>query len=182
MQWEISDDVKIGSSVMPFQSAGKSPAIDKTASDFSNANLKVKKIRRLIEWGYLQCGHCIPGTLDLVFQGMIEKIMTIKQPVNTTYSNKEILGFELILDNNYYTNLNSLHLCFPIRFRKLSNAAHNLDADIYPVNNFFAHWIREIDITKYGTNKSLIPTTTPREYIDILIPCLNICQKRSKID
>ena len=51
MQWEISGDVKIGSSVMPFQSAGKSPAIDKTASDFNNANLKVKKIRRLTEWG-----------------------------------------------------------------------------------------------------------------------------------
>ena len=30
---------------MPFQSVGKSPAIDKTASDFYNANLKVKKIR-----------------------------------------------------------------------------------------------------------------------------------------
>ena len=40
---------------------------------------------------------------------------------------------------------------------------HNLDADIYPVNNFFAHWIREIDITKYGTNKSLIPMITPKE-------------------
>ena len=28
---------------------------------------------------------------------------------------------------------------------------------------FFAHWIKEIDVTKYGTNKSLIPTTTPQE-------------------
>ena len=105
----------------------------------------------------------ILGTLDLVFQGMTEKIMTIEQPADTTYSDKEILDFELILDNKYYANLKSLHLCFPIRFRQLSNAAHNLDADIYPVNNFFAHWIREIDITKYGTNKSLIPTTTPKE-------------------
>ena len=94
---------------------------------------------------------------------MIEKVMTIEQPADTTYSDKEILDFELILDNNYYTNLKSLPLCFPIRFIKLSNIAHNLDADIYPVNNFFAHWIREIDITKYGTNKSLIPTTTPKE-------------------
>ena len=100
---------------------------------------------------------------DLVFQGMIEKIMTIEQTADTTYSDKETLDFELILDNNYYTNLKSPHLCFPIKFRKLSHAAHNLDADIYPVNNFFAHWIREIDITKYGTNKSLIPTTTPKE-------------------
>ena len=119
--------------------------------------MKVNKIRRLIE---RDIARYIPGTLDLVFQGMIEKIMTIEQTVETTYSDKEILDFELILDNNYYTNLKIIHLCFPIRFRKLSNAAHNLDADIYPVNNFLAHWIREIDITKYGTNKSLIPTTT----------------------
>ena len=72
----------------------------------------------------------IPETLNFVFQGMIEKIMTIEQPVDTTYSGKEILGFELILDNSYYTNLKRFHLCFPIRFRKLSNAAHNVDADI----------------------------------------------------
>ena len=50
-----------------------------------------------------------------------------------------------------------------IRFRKLSNAAQNLDLTIFPVNNVFAHWIKEIDILKYGTNKSLIPTTTPQE-------------------
>ena len=50
---------------------------------------------------------------------MIEKVMTIEQPADTTYSEKEILDFELILDNSYYTNLKSLHSCFPIRFKKL---------------------------------------------------------------
>ena len=106
---------------------------------------------------------------------MIEKMMTIEQPADTTYSDKEISDFELILDNNYYTNLKSLHLCFPIRFKKLSNIAHNLDADIYPVNNFFAHWMREIDITKYGINRSLISTTTPKEiyrYFDSILKYL----------
>ena len=34
---------------------------------------------------------------------------------------------------------------------------------LIPVNNFFAHWIKEIDITKYRTNKLLIPTTTSKE-------------------
>ena len=77
--------------------------------------------------------------LDLVFQGMIEKIMTIEQPADATYSDKEILDIELILDNNYYINLKSLHLCFPIRFKELPNIAYNLDADIYLVNDFFAH-------------------------------------------
>ena len=54
---------------------GKSPLIDKTASDFDNANLKVKKIRRLIEHGIYDADipQYIPGTFHLVFQGMIEK-------------------------------------------------------------------------------------------------------------
>ena len=101
--------------------------------------MKVKKIRRLIERGIYNAdtARYIPGALDLVFQGMTEKIMTIEQPVDTTYSNKEILDFELILDSNYYTNLKRLHLCFPIKSEKLSNISHNLDTDIYPVNNFF---------------------------------------------
>ena len=65
--------------------------------------------------------------------------MTIEQPANPFYKDKEVLDFELMLDNNFCTNLKSLHICFPIHFKNLSNAAANLDSDIYPVNNFFAH-------------------------------------------
>ena len=78
----------------------------------------------------------IPGTVDLVFQGMIEKIMTIEQPADATYTDKEVLDFGLILDNTHYTNLKSPHLGFLRRFRKLSNVTHNLDADIFPVKSF----------------------------------------------
>ena len=51
MQIDIGDGVHIGQSVIPFQSVGKSATIDKTAFDFENANLKVEKIRSLIERG-----------------------------------------------------------------------------------------------------------------------------------
>ena len=76
MQQEISNNVKIGSLVAPFQSVRKSLAVKKTASDFDNTNLKIKKIRRLIEQGIndVDIACFIPGTLDLGFQGMIEKI------------------------------------------------------------------------------------------------------------
>ena len=94
---------------------------------------------------------------------MIENIKTIEQPTNTTYKDKKTFDFELILDKNYYTNLKCLHSCFPVRFRKLSDATQDLDPNLLLVNSFFAHWIKEIDVTKYGTNKSLIPTTTPQE-------------------
>ena len=108
---------------------------------------------------------------------MIEKIMTTEQPANPSYKDKEVSGFELILDNNFCTNLKSLCISFPIHFKKLSNAAANLDADIYTVNNFFAHWAKEINILKYGTNKSLIPMSAPQKSINTLPWCLNTCQK-----
>ena len=73
---------------------------------------------------------------------MTEKIKTIESPPDTTYKDTEVLEFDLIFDNDHYTNL--------------------LET-LIPVNNFSAHWVKEIDIMKYGTNKSLIPTTTPKE-------------------
>ena len=99
----------------------------------------------------------------MIFHDMIQKILTIKQPAHLSHKDKETLDFELIHIKNYYANLKSLHICFPIRFRKLSNAAVKLATDLKSVNNFFAHWVEEIDIAKYGTNKSLIDTTTPQE-------------------
>ena len=31
------------------------------------------------------------------------------------------------------------------------------------VNNFFAHWVKEISVTKYGSDKELPPTFSPWE-------------------
>ena len=73
--------------------------------------------------------------LDLVFQGMIEKIKTIECLADTTYKDKEVLEFDLTLDNDHYTNLKS----FPIRIRKLSNSDQVIPGTLIPVNNFIAH-------------------------------------------
>ena len=36
---------------------------------------------------------------------------------------------------------------------KSSNKASDIDDELITVNNFFAHLIKEISITKYGSNK-----------------------------
>ena len=117
MQRQRGNEVQIGQSVMPFKRVKKLAAIDKTISDFDNTSLKVKKIRGLIEKGICYAGidRYIPGTLDLVFQGMIERVKTIEQPEDMTCKGKKMLEFELILDKNYYTNLKSLHICFLVK-------------------------------------------------------------------
>ena len=72
----------------------------------------------------------------------------------------------MLLDKNLYANLNSVHFVFPIKLKISdikSDIKADISADLITVNNFFAHWIKEVSITKYGTNKGLTPTTTPQE-------------------
>ena len=44
------------------------------------------------------------------------------------------------------------------KLKKSTNEATDIDADMIRVNNFFAHLIKEISITKYGSDKELIWT------------------------
>ena len=92
MQKDTDDDVHIGQSVTSFQSVDKSAAIDKTCSNFDNANLNLKENRRFMERGRYEADIAcyIPETLDLVFQGMIENIKTTEQPSDTTYQKKSL--------------------------------------------------------------------------------------------
>ena len=43
MQREISDKVLLGNTVPPYEDAGRSSAIDRTASNYNDAKKKVKK-------------------------------------------------------------------------------------------------------------------------------------------
>ena len=36
-----------------------------------------------------------------------------------------------------------------------------IDVDLITVNNFYAHWVKEVSITKYGSDKVLPPTFSP---------------------
>ena len=48
MQLKIYDNLSLGQTASPLDRIDKSVAIDRTASDFDNANEKAKKIKRLI--------------------------------------------------------------------------------------------------------------------------------------
>ena len=87
----------------------------------------------------------------------------MEQPAHHSYKDKETFDLQLLLGKNQYTNLNSLHICFPITFRKLTNAAVALENMLAPVNNFFEHWLKKVNVTKYGMNRQLIPTSTPQK-------------------
>ena len=75
----------------------------------------------------------------------------------------EQLDLQILSTENYYVNPNGIHICFPIKIKKKTNQALNIDGNLITANNFFALWVKEISITKYGSNKELQPTFSPYE-------------------
>ena len=99
--------------------------------------------------------------LELAFQGMIEGIDTKEKSAPPSYKDMEQLDFQVLLTENYYINRNGIHISFPIKIKGKTNNALDTDADLTTVNNFFAHRVKEISITRYRSNKELPPTFSP---------------------
>ena len=50
-----------------------------------------------------------------------------------------------------------------MKISKKPNKAQDIDDGLITVNNFFTHLVKEISMTKYGSDKELIPTFSPYE-------------------
>ena len=150
---------------MPLDDVGLSSTIDRTASDYTGAREKVKKIRELIRTGNYDANiaRYIPGVLKLVFQGMLEDIDTKEKVANASYKDMEELDLQILLPDNYYVNPSSIHICFPMKIKKSTNEATDIDDNLITVNNFFGHLVKEICVTKYASDKELVPTFSPYE-------------------
>ena len=120
MQREISNRVFLGQTVSPYEDAGQSSAIDRTASNYNDAKEKIKKMRELISTGKYDedIARYIPGILELKFQGMLEDNDTREKVAHSSYTDMEELNFQIMLADNYYMNPNSIHICFSIKIKK----------------------------------------------------------------
>ena len=59
-----------------------------------------------------------------------------------------------------------------MKFKSKANNNNDLVAGTVTVNNFFAHWIREINIVRYGDEKPIFLTTNMVDvyrYLDELL-------------
>ena len=165
MQRDISNRNTLGDTLNPIDDARRSTAIDQTTSNYNDAKEKVQKIRDLINMGKYDAdlAKYIPGLTDLAIQGMLDDIDTREKVAHPSYKDKEQLDFQILLTENYYVNPANIHICFPIKILKSSDNTADIDSDLITVNNFFAHWVKEISITKYGSDKELPPTFSPWE-------------------
>ena len=134
---------------------------------------KVQKVRDLINIGKYDAdlAKYILGLLELAIQGMLDDIDTREKVAHPSYKDMEQLDFQILLTENYYVNPNSIHICFPIKIKKNTNNALDIDADMITVNNFFAHWVKEISITKYGSDKELPLHFLPGKCTNIQTVC-----------
>ena len=104
MQREIRNEVHIGATVSPFDSISKSSAIDRTAWQLVSTGTYDADIARYVH-----------GTLDFVYQGMIEDIDTKEKKAHITHKDMEQPYFQILLTDNYYVNSN---FCFPVKIKK----------------------------------------------------------------
>ena len=92
---------------------------------------------------------------------MTEDVDTKEKSAHPSYKDMEQLNLQILLTENNYVNPNGIHICFPIKIKRKTNNALDIDADLITVNNFFAHWVKEISITRYGSDKELPPIFSP---------------------
>ena len=165
MQRDISNRNTLADTLSPIDDARHSTAINRTASNYNDAKEKVQKIRDLINIGKYDADltKYIPRPMDLAIQGMLDDMDTREKVAHPSYKDMEQLAFQILLTESYYVNQANIHICFPIKIKKKSNNNADIDDDLITVNNFFAHWVKEISITKYGSNKELPPTFSPWE-------------------
>ena len=165
MQRDISNRNFLGETLNPYDNARRSTAIEKTASNYNNAKEKVQKIRDLISQGKYDAdlAKYLPGILELAFQGMLDDTDTREKFAYPSYKDMERLDFQIMLTKSYYVNPNSIHICFPIKIKKKSksNINSDIDREMITVNNVFAHWVKEVSVTKYGSDKELPPAFNP---------------------
>ena len=143
----------------PLKDAVGVVSVDYTAQ-YNALSQKVDNLKTFLEKGTAESSMLkyLPGLAPPVYQGQIKGIHEKKAFADETYSSLKIAEFNIQLSNNEYMNFHDVHIVFPLKIKKKSNVANDIDATLIPVNNFFAHWIKEIDIVKLGDDQPILPT------------------------
>ena len=101
----------------------------------------------------------IPGLAKVGYQGQLYSTETKRKYADDTYKNKKVIEFNVQLTKGHYINFKNIHFCFPLKFNSVANNANIIAAGLITVNNFSAHLVKEVDIKRYGGDKSILPLT-----------------------
>ena len=155
---------KLGENLNPLDDATGVDAIDFSA-DIDKLLTKLDKLTDLYDSRKVDADilRYIPGMSKIMYQGQIDWIETKKTYASSTYTDMHMLEFVIDITANHYINFSTLILCLPITFRKRTNKAQAIDATMIPVNNFFAHWIKDVTVKRYGDDIAVLPVNATLE-------------------
>ena len=130
-------------------------------TDFDNLYLRMDNFDKFFQTGKLSNNMLkyIPGLEKTGYQGQLHSTETKRKYADESYKNKKVIEFNVQLIPNHYTNFENVHLCFPIKIKSAVANNNDTTAGVIPVNNFFAHWTKEIYIKKYGEDMLILLLT-----------------------
>ena len=135
------------------------------STDFASLDKKIDNFMKLFDQGKGpgELVRYIPGLIKPLFQEQIDGTQEKKAFADDTYKDLKTAEFTIQLSSNHYMNFNNVHIVFPLKIKKKTNVANDILATEITVNNFFAHWIKEIDIKRLGDDVPVLPTTNTIE-------------------
>ena len=147
-------------SLNPIKDAVGVSAVDYSA-DFDNLFKKSENLEKIFETGKAsdELVRYLPGLMKPLYQGQLKGTNERKAFADDTYKDLKVAEYTIQLSNNEYMNFHNVHLVFPMKIIKKSNVANDILAAEITVNNFFAHWIKEIDIKRLSDDIPILPTT-----------------------
>ena len=147
-------------SLNPIKDALGVSAVDYSA-DFDHLFRKSENLEKFYETGKAssELVRYLPGLTKPLYQGQLKGTTERKAFADDTYKDLKVAEYTVQLSNNEYMNFHGVHLVFPMKIKKKSNVANDILAGEITVNNFFAHWIKEIDIKCLGDDIPILPTT-----------------------
>ena len=130
-------------------------------TQFDGLVKKADNLQNFVEKGEAEGGllRYLPGLALPLYQGQIRGTIEKKAFADDTYKDLKTAEFTIHLSANQYMNFHNVHLVFPLKIKAKSNTANNIAATATVVNNFFAHWIKEIDIKRLGDDTPILPTS-----------------------
>ena len=99
-----------------------------------------------------------PGLAKVGYQGQLHATETKRKYADDTYKNKRVIEFNVQLMKGH-TNFQNAHFCFPLKFKSAADNGNDIAAGLITVNNFFVHWIKEINIKRYNDDMPILPLT-----------------------
>ena len=98
------------------------------STQFDGLVKKADNLQNFLEKDNAESGllRYLPGLAEPLYQGQIKGTIEKKSYADDTYKDLKIAEFNIQLSSNQYMNFHNLHLVFPLKTKKSTNEANNL--------------------------------------------------------